>query len=159
MAALTTANGVNATKFAALAAGTTTISDFVDGVADQGTGVRVSYDSYTVPTDTVAVAGVITMGKVPKGSRVIGFQVSNDAMAAAATADLQLVDAAGNITAITAAEAWTDMTTAQGLFIPALIAGMTPLDEDHTVTVTTAAQVLDATKNITVSTLYIGQDD
>jgi hypothetical protein len=159
MAALTTANGVNATKFAALAAGTTTIQDFVDGVADQGTGVRVSFDSYTVPTDTIAVAGVITMGKVPKGSRILGFHVTNTAMAAAATADLQIVDSDGNITAMTAAEAWTDMTTAQGLFIPALNAGQTALDEDHTVTVTTAAQVLDATKVITVSTLYIGQDD
>ena len=159
MAALTTASGENYTKVAAIEAGTLGVGDFVDGTNLWGTKARIVFDKYTVTADTVAVGGVITLGKVPEGARVLGFMVTNPAAAAAATADLQLVDAAGNVTAVTAAEAWTDLTVAQGLYIPALSAGAaTALDEAHTVTVTTAAQILDADVVLTVSTVCIYED-
>jgi len=160
MAALTTANGVNSTKRAAILAGTSGVGSFIDGANEFGTKMRVCYDSYVVPTGDTAAAGfVITAGRVPEGARVIGFQVTNSQTAAAVTADLQLVDSDGNITQATAAEAWTDMTTAQGLFIPALQGvQLTRLDEEHTVTVTTAAQAMAAAEQLTVNTLYILED-
>ena len=160
MAALTTASGENYTKVAAIEAGTLGVSSFVDGTNLWGTKARIVFDKYTVPTDTVAAGGVITIGRVPKGARVLGFMVTNTAAATGAvTADLQLVDAAGNITTATAAEAWTDMQVAQGLWIPALSAGSaTALDEAHTVTVTTKTAILDAAMVLTVATVCIYED-
>jgi hypothetical protein len=159
MAAITTANGVNATKRAALIAGTTTLSDFMDGANQWGTKIRVCYDNYEFDGDTMAAAGVITMGAVPKGARVLGFYVGNTANSAATTADLQLVDAAGNITSATTAEAWTSWNAAAHLFIPATRAvAAVAQDAEHTVTVTTAAQTVADGTDITVATFYLVED-
>jgi len=159
MAAITTANGVNATKRAALNANTGSLSDFMDGANQWGTKLRVVYDNYEFDGDTMAAAGVITMGAVPKGARVLGFYVGNTANSAATTADLQLVDPAGNITTATASEAWTSWNAAEELFIPALRAvAAVAQDDEHTVTVTTAAQTVADGTDITVATLYILED-
>jgi hypothetical protein len=159
MAAITTANGVNATKRAALNANTGSLSDFMDGANQWGTKLRVVYDNYEFDGDTMAAAGVITMGAVPKGARVLGFYVGNTANSAATTADLQLVDPAGNITQATASEAWTSWNAAEELFIPALRAvAAVAQDDEHTVTVTTAAQTVADGTDITVATLFILED-
>lgn len=159
MAAITTANGVNATKRAALNAGTTTLSDFMDGANQWGTKLRVCYDNYEFDGDTMAAAGVITMGAVPKGARVLGFYVGNTANTAATTADLQLVDPDGNITQATTGEAWSSWAAAAHLFIPATRAvAAVEQDDEHTVTVTTAAQTVADGTDITVATLYILED-
>jgi len=159
MAAITTANGVNATKFAGLAAETLGLKSFVGGTTDRGTRIRVAYDTYELDGDTIAAGGVITMSEVPIGCRVLGFYVANSANGAATTADLQLVDAAGNITTATASEAWTSWNAAAQLFIPALEAvSKAALDAEHTVTVTTAAQTVADGTSIVVGTLYISQD-
>lgn len=160
MAALTTANGLNSAKRAAILAGTSGVGSFIDGTNEWNTKLRNCYDSYVVGTGDTAAAGfVITAGRVPEGGRVIGFQVTNTATAAAVTATLSLVDSDGNITAASASGAWTAMTTAQGLFIPALQGvQLTRLDEEHTVTVTTAAQAMAAAEQLTVNTLYLIED-
>lgn len=159
MAAITTANGVNATKRAALNAGTTTLSDFMDGANQWGTKLRVCYDNYEFDGDTMAAAGVITMGAVPKGARVLGFYVGNTANSAATTATLSLVDPAGNITAATTTAAWTSWNAAAHLFIPATRAvAAVAQDDEHTVTVTTADQTVADGTDITVATLYILED-
>jgi len=160
MAAITTASGANYTNVAAIIAGTSGIGDFVDGANQWGTKLRVVFDTYALDGDTMAAAGVITMGKVPKGAIVLGFYVSNEANSAATTADLQLVDSDGNITTATASEAWTSWNTANQQFIPCLeaIAAAGGLDEAHTVTVTTAAQTYADGVSIAVATLYIVED-
>lgn len=160
MAALTTANGVEATKRAAILAGTSGVGDFIDGAGLWGTKLRGCYDTYAMPAgDTAALGVVITMGVVPKGARVLGWVVSNEAHTAAVTADFQLVDAAGNITTASASEAWTSWNGVNQLWIPALEAvSNAGLDAEHTVTITTAAQALVAAKSICVTTLYLAED-
>jgi len=160
MAALTTANGVNATKRAAIIAGTSGVGSFIDGANQWGTKLRACYDTYVMSSDDTAAAGVVlTMGVVPKGARVLGWYCANEAFGAAVTADFQLVDAAGNITTASAAEAWTSWNAAAQFFVPALEAvSNAALDAEHTVTVTTADQALVAAKSIVVATLYIVED-
>lgn len=159
MATITTANGVNSTKRAALNANTGTIADFIDGANLWGTKLRVCHDNYEMDGDTAAAGMVFTMGRVPKGARVLGFYVGNSAGTNAVTADLQLVDPAGNITAATTAEAWSSWASAAHFFIPATRAvAAVAQDDEHTVTVTTAvAGVTDGT-DITVATFYILED-
>ena len=160
MAALTTANGVNATKRAAIIAKTAGQSDFVDGANEWGTKVRVCYDTYAMSAaDTAASAFVLTIGAVPKGARVLGWICANEANAANVEADFQLVDAAGNITTASAAGVWTDWTGANQQFVPALEAvSNAALDAEHTVTVTTGTNTWAASISIAVATLYIVED-
>ena len=159
MAAITTANGVQMTKRAALNANTGTLSDLMDGADQVGTKLRVCYDNYEMDGDTAAAGMVFTMGRVPKDARVLGFYVGNTANSAATTADLQLVDAAGNITQATTAEAWTSWNAAAHLFIPATRAvAAVKQDAEHTVTVTTAAQTVADGTDITVATFYLVED-
>lgn len=160
MATLTTANGVESTKRAAIIARTSGVGSFIDGANLWGTKLRIVYDTYAMSaSDTAAAAFVLTMGAVPKGARVLGFYVANEANSASVTADLQLVDADGNITQATASEAWTDWNAANQQFIPALEAvSNAALDAEHTVTVTTAAATWAASISIVVATLYIVED-
>lgn len=159
MSDLSTASGVNTTKRAAIIAGTSGISSFIDGANEWGTKLRVTYDIYTWSGDTSSAGAVITMGTVPKGAKVVGFYVANSANSAATTADMQLVDSDGNITTATAAEAWTSWNAAAQLFIPALVAvSQTVLDEAHTVTATTAAQTAADGTIIVVATLFLVED-
>lgn len=160
MAAITTANGVQSTKRAALNANTGSLTDLIDGANLWGTKFRVVYDNYEFDGDTMAQGGIITMGAIPKGARVLGFYVGNTANSSAVTATLSLVDSAGNITAASEAAAWSSWNAAEHLFIPALRAvAAVALDEEHTVTVTTiAAQTIADGTDITVATLYILED-
>ncbi len=159
MADISTASGVNYTKYAAIIAGTAGIASFIDGTNEWGTKLRVLYDTYEWDGDTSSTGAVITMGALPKGAKTIGFYVANTANSAATTADLQLVDSDGNITTATASEAWTSWNGAAQLFIPALVAvSKTVLDEVHTVTVTTAAQTVADGTIIVVATLYLIED-
>ena len=159
MAAITTANGVSATKRAAIIAGTSGVADFIDGANEWGTKLRVCYDTYVMSGNTAAAGWVLTIGVVPKGARVLGFYVGNSANSAATTADLQLVDADGNITQATTAEAWTSWNAAAHLFIPAIESVADGVqDAEHTVTVTTAAQTVADGTSVTVATLYLAED-
>lgn len=160
MAALTTANGVESTKRAAVVAKTAGPEGFpnADAFASK---LRTCFDTYAMAAaDTAAAGFVLTIGAVPKGARVLGFIVANEANSAATTADLQLVDLDGNITAATAAEAWTSWNAANQQFIPVLeaLTAAGPLDEEHTVTVTTAAQTWAASISVSVTTLYVTED-
>lgn len=159
MAAITTANGVQSTKRAALNANTGSLTDLIDGANLWGTKLRVCYDNYEMDGDTAAAAMVFTMGRVPKGARVLGFYVGNTANSAATTATMSLVDPAGNITAASASAAWTSWNGVNQLFIPALRAvAAVAQDDEHTVTVTTADQTVADGTDITVATLYILED-
>jgi len=154
MAASTTLKGTNYTNIAAILAGTASAESFPNASTQTGTKLRACYD-YFVDADTGwDLASTISMGVIPKGARVVGFIVANEAVGAAVTADIALSG-----TAATASEAWTDMTSANQQFIPALEAIQnTPLTADKVVQVITAGATLAAGKSITVTTLYLNED-
>ncbi len=160
MAAITTGSGANYTKEAATFAGTSNLSQMLAAADIWNTKLRVVYDTFDIGSDdTAAAAFVLTMGTVPKGARVLGWYVANEANSAAVTADFQLVDPAGNITTASASEAWTSWNSANQQFIPALEAvSKAALDDRHTVTVTTAAATWANDISIVVATLYIIED-
>ena len=145
MAALTTANGVEQTKYAA---------GGIDNMVSKlwNNEVKFVYDKYTLPaTDTAAAGFVISMGRVPKNAIVIGFQWTSTAMGAAMTADVAI----GGV-AVTTAEALTDMTAATTQFIGSTgVFPYTPLTADSTITVTTAAQAFNPGGTVTLTTLYV----
>jgi hypothetical protein len=151
MAASTTLKGTEYTKTAAILAHTASAESFPDASKRK---LRGMYDEFVDADTAWDLASEIGMGYVPKGARVLGFIVSNDAVGAAVTADLEI----GGVAA-TAAEAWTSMNGANQLFIPALATFQdTPLTTDSVVTVVTAAATLAATKKITVTTVYLDED-
>ena len=159
MAALTTANGVNMTKRAALNANTGSLTDLMDGANQVGTKLRMCYDTYEFDGDTMDATGVITIGAVPKGARVFGWYCSAAAASVAVTADFQLVDAAGNITTASTAGVWTDWTGAKQFFVPALEAvSKAALDAEHTVTITTGTNTWANSISAVVITFYLIED-
>lgn len=159
MTALTTADGINAAKRAAIIAKTSGLANFIDGANEWGTKLRVCYDTYEFDGNTGAVAIVITVGVVPKGARVLGFYGAAEAAGVATTADFQLVDAAGNITTASASEAWTTWNGIHQQFIPALEAvSNAALDAEHTVTITTAVGIIPDGLSLVVATFYIVED-
>lgn len=145
MAAITTANGTNQTKYAAGG-----LSNLV--TKEWNRGVQMVYDTYTLPaTDTAAAGFVISMGRVPKGAIVLGFLWTSTAHGAAVTADVAI----GGVAATTA-EAFTDMTAATTQFVGSTgVFPYTPLTADSTITVTTAAQDFAPGATVTLTTLYI----
>lgn len=159
MAAITTANGVNMTKRAALNANTGSLTDLMDGANQVGTKIRICYDTYEFDGDTMDTAGVITIGVVPKGARVFGWYCSASAASAAVTADFQLVDAAGNITTASKSEVWTTWSNVTQFFVPALEAvSNAALDAEHTVTITTLAATIPDGLSLVVVTFYLVED-
>ena len=155
MADISTANGVNATKRAAIIAGTVGVGDFIDGANENGTKLRAMYDIYTVPTgDTIHSDCVLTMGTLPKGARVFGwyFGQSGGAEAAVATAKIATV-------AASAASVFADMTAVTQQFVPALVTfSSTPLTVASVVTLDFATQDVDAATILVLITLYILED-
>jgi hypothetical protein len=145
MAAITTANGTEQTKYAA-------------GGIDNMVGklwhnpVHMAYDEYTLPaTDTAAAGFVISMGRLPKHAIVIGFQWTATAMGAAMTADVAI----GGVAATTA-EAFTDMTAATTQFVGSTgVFPYTPLTAESQITVTTAAQAFAPSATVSLTTLYV----
>ncbi len=114
--------------------------------------VQMVYDTYTVVAATAMAAGsTITMGRVPKGAIVLGFLWTSTAASAAVTADVAI----GGVAATTA-EAFTDMTAATTQFVGATgVFPYTPLTEDSSIVVTTAAQTMPTGQIVTLTTLYI----
>ena len=142
MSALTTASGVNYTKY--------TAGGMANFVTQQwGTGLECVHDEYTVPTgDTLAVAGVLTMGIVPKGARVLFHVITYTAAGAAATGTIKV--------GTTTSGSVTTMVAAGSQVIGSLIASSgTATTADSAVTLTIADQDLDAAVNVTLTTVYI----
>jgi len=153
MAASTTLKGNFTTKIYNILAGTAGAADFPNASEFYGTKLR-SMTDYFESTTAYDAGSEIKMGYVPKGAHIVGFVVANEAVGAAVTADIKV-----GSTAATAAEAWTDMTSANQQFIPAVEAVRNAaLTADSYVTVVTAAATLAANKRIRVTTLYEIED-
>ena len=156
MTAHTAVNGVNATKRAAIVAGTKGVGDFIDGANEWGTKLRCIYDEYTVASgDTVAVSAVLTFGTLPKGAKPL-YAVWTQADAnGAATGGIQI----GGVAA-TGATDITDMTADTTQILP--------INNTFATTFTTAAAAvtvvlssdadLNALSNVTLSIFYITED-
>lgn len=155
MADLSTASGVNYTKYAAIIAGTSGIADFMDGANQWGTKLRVMYDTYTVPTgDTLHTDAVLTMGVLPVGARPLGFYFAQSGGGEAAVATGKIAT-----TAVTAASAFTDMTGATQQFVPCLsTASDSALTVASVVTLDFATADVDAATVLVLATLYILED-
>ncbi len=150
MAASTTLKGANYTNVAAVVAGTASAGSYPNASQRKLRGMYDYFES-SVAYDAGSEIG---MGLIPKGARVLGFIVSNEAISAAVTADFEV----GGVAA-SASEAWTSMNGAQQLFIPALaVFQQTPLTANSVVTVVTAAATLAADKRISVTTVYLDED-
>lgn len=155
MSDLSTASGVNYTKYAAIVAGTSGVGDFIDGANQWGTKLRVMYDTYTVPTgDTLHSDAVLTMGYLPKGAIPLGFYFaqSGGGEAAVGTIKIATTDVAG-------ASVLTDMTSATQQLVPVLsTAGDSALTAASVVTITIATQDVDAATVLVLATYYILED-
>lgn len=155
MSDLSTASGVNYTKYAAIIAGTSGLKSFIDGANEWGTKLRVMYDSYTVPTgDTLHSDAVLSMGQLPIGARPIGFYFaqSGGGEAAVATASIGGTD-------VTAASAFTDMTSATQQFVPVLSTSSdSKLTASSVVALTFATADVDAATVLVLATLYLVED-
>lgn len=145
MAAITTGNGVEQTKFAAAG-----IANMVGKLWNND--VKFAYDKYTLPsTDTAAAGMVISMGRIPKSAIVLGFFWTATAQGAAVTADVEI----GGVAATTS-EVFTDMTSATTQIVGATgVFPFTPLTADSQVTVITAAQALNPGGTVTLCTIYV----
>lgn len=149
-------NGVNATKRAAIVAGTQGVGDFIDGANEWGTKTRVMYDEYTVASgDTVAVSATLTFGTLPKGAKPL-YAVWTQADAnGAATGGIQI----GGVAATGA----TDITS-----MAADTTQILPINNTFATTFTSAAVAvtvvlssdadLNALCNVTLSIFYIMED-
>lgn len=156
MTDLSTAYGVNYTKYYnAVTGGTTGPGDYIDGANQWGTKLRVMYDTYTVATGyTLHTDCTLSMGVIPKGAIILGWYFAQSAAGEAAVGTMEL-----GTTAVSAASALTDMTSATQQFIPAL---STASDG-----ATTSAQVMnigfatadvDAATVLVLATFYILED-
>ena len=155
MADLSTASGVSYTKFAAIAAGTSGIADFIDGTNTWGTKLRIMRDTYTVPTgDTLHSDCVLTMGKLPKGAIPIGFYFAQSGGGEAAVGTLKIAT-----TDVAGASILTDMTNATHQFVPCLsTASDSALTAASVVTITIATQDVDAATVLVLCTFYLLED-
>ncbi len=117
MTDLSTAYGVNYTKYySGVTGGTTGPGDYIDGANMWGTKLRVMYDMYTVPTgDTLHTDCTLSMGYIPKGARILGWYFAQSGGGEAAVGTMEL-----GTTAVSASSALTDMTGATQQFVPAL---------------------------------------
>lgn len=156
MADLSTASGVNYTKYAAITANTSGIGDFLDGTNQWGTKLRVMYDTYTVPAgDTLHLDAVLSMGLLPTGSIPIGiyFAQSGGGEAAVAT-----VEVGG--TAVTGTNALTDMTSATTQLLPVLSTSSdSALTSASAVTLQFATADVDAATVLVFAMFYISAED
>ncbi len=155
MADLSTASGVNYTKYAAIVAGTAGVGSFIDGANLWGTKLRVMYDTYTVPSgDTLHSDAVLSLGQLPKGAIPLGFYFSQDGGGEAAVATASIGG-----TAVTAASAFTNMTSATQQFVPCLsTASDSALTAAAVVALTFATQDVDAATVLVLTTFYILED-
>ena len=142
MSALTAVSGINHTKYTAGG-----MSNFIS--EQWNLPLRMVHDEYTVPAgDTLAVAGVLSMGVVPKGSRVLFHVITYQAAGAAAVATIKV--------GTTTSASVTSMVAAGSQVVGSLIASSgTPTAADSVVTLTIADQDLDAAVNLTLTTVFI----
>lgn len=145
MAAITTANGAEQTKFAA------------GGIANMvahlwHSDLKFVRDEYTLPsTDTAAAGFVISMGRLPKNAIVLGFFWTATANTTTITADVEI----GGVAATTA-EAFTDMVSATTQFVGSTgVFPYTPLTADSQITVITAAATYAPGETVTLATMYV----
>jgi len=145
MAALTTANSAEYTKYAA------------GGVANLvtkawGQPLLTAFSKYTVPADTLAATAEVNMCVVPKGARVLGFIFQADKNTAATTGTIEVGG-----TAATAAAAITNLSEGPvKLFIPALDTfSQTALTADSVVSIQFADKAVDAAVVMTLTVLYV----
>ncbi len=155
MADISTASGVNYTKYAAIIAGTAGMGSFIDGANQWGTKLRVMYDIYTVPTgDTLHSDAVLSIGQLPKGAIPLGFYFAQSGGGEAAVGTGKIGG-----TAVTAASAFTDMSSATQQLVPVLsTASDSALTAASVVTITFATQDVDAATILTMAVLYIVED-
>ena len=155
MADLSTASGVSYTKYAAIIAGTAGVGSFLDGTNEWGTKLRVMMDTYTVPDgDTLHTNAVLSMGQLPVGARPIGFYFAQSGGGEAAVATASIAG-----TAVTASDAFTDMTSATQQFVPCLsTASDSALTASSVVALTFAAADVDAATVLVLMTFYILED-
>lgn len=145
MAAITTANGIEQTKFAA------------GGIANMvgklwHNNIKFAYDQYTMgAADTGAAGLVISMGRLPVNALVLGFFWTSTAQSAAMTAGVQI----GGVAATGSAD-FTDMTSATTQYIGATgIFPYTPLTVDSQITVVTNDEDFVADATATLCTIYV----
>jgi len=155
MADLSTASGVNYTNLAAILAGTSGVGSFLDGANEWGTKLRVMLDTYTVPAgDTLHSDAVLTMGKLPKGARPLGFYFAQSGGGEAAVGTLKI-----GTTDVAGASVLTDMSSATSQFVPCLsTASDSVLTAASVVTITVATQDIDAATVLVLATLYLVED-
>jgi hypothetical protein len=155
MADLSTASGVNYTKYAAIVAGTSGAASMIDGANQWGTKLRVMYDTYTVPTgDTIHSDCVLSLGQLPKGAIPLFFYFAQDAggEAAVGTIKIATVDVAG-------ASVLTDMTAATQQLVPCLsTASDSATTASSLVSITFATQDVDAATVLVFAVFYIVED-
>ncbi len=156
MTDLSTAYGVNYTKYYnAATGGTTGPGDYIDGANQWGTKLRVMYDMYTVPTgDTLHTDCTLSMGMIPKGAIILGWYFAQDAGGEAAVGTMEL-----GTTAVSASSALTDMTNATQQFVPALSTASDGATTAAAVmNIGFATQDVDAGTILVLATLYILED-
>ena len=138
---MTTYYGINATKYAA--------GGMANFITEQWiANLKASHDEYTVPAATALAGSIVTMGRIPKGSRVLFHVITYSAASAAVTATIKVGS--------TTDGAITSMTAAGSQVVGALIASSgTPITADANVTLTTADATAPAAMNFTLTTFYI----
>jgi len=144
MPALTTANGVEHTKYAATG---------MYSLATQWNRPVLSvFDKYTVTSDTLAATAELNMGVVPKNARVIGFLFSCDDNDNATTGTIEVGG-----TSATASGAITDLSAGPvALSIVALDTfSQTPLTADSVVSIQFATGIIVEDVVMTLTTLYV----
>ena len=144
---MTTYYGINATKYYnMITVPTTGMADFI--TEQWNDNVKMVHDEYTVPVGDIAAGSIVTLGRVPKGSRVLYHIITYAAAGAAATGTIKVGS--------TTSAAVTSMVSAGSQVLGSLIASSgTPTTADANVTLTTADQTVDAAVNITLTTFYI----
>ena len=155
MTDLSTAYGVNYTKYYNIVTGKTAgVGNLIAGT-QWNTKLRVMYDTYTVATGyTLHTDCTLSMGVIPKGAIILGWYFAQSAAGEACVGTMEL-----DTTAVSATSALTDMTSATQQFVPAL---STCSDR-----ATTSAQVMniglatadiDAAVVVVLATFYIMED-
>ena len=155
MTDLSTAYGVNYTKYYDTTTNRTgTLSTLIPG-KEWGTKLRVMYDTYTVATGyTLHTDCTLSMGYIPKGAIILGWYFAQDGGGEACVGTAEL-----GTTACSAASAFTDMTNATQQFVPALSTqsdGKTTAGAVMNLGLATAD--LDAATVIVMATFYIIDD-
>ena len=141
--------GVQATKYAAVAAGTAGMASFV--TQDWDEPVHVCYDSYISPAGAETAASVLTFGRLPKGARPLFFLVNYTGVTTAVTCTGLAIGSTAASTAIT-----TMATTGHQVLTALQAVSSTPLTAAANITMTTADATIATAGEIEVTCFYMG---